>query len=145
MRRAARTIVPVQRVRSVWQDAVLVAMARRLLPRARWVALLALVLVVGCQPLVIEPLPATRYEITPSSLSGRVVAVGIPGASAISPVGVFLPGGPIRDKPEFAVYTEPGRILDPRRLLVASSSNFRAPWAQPVHAEGAILSIDPCG
>ena len=27
-------------------------------------------------------------------LSGRIVAIGIPGISAVSPVGTFLPGGP---------------------------------------------------
>ena len=57
-------------------------------------------------------------------LSGRIVAVGIPGISAVSPVGTFLPGGPIHDKPVLAAFTQPGRVLDPTRILVASTSNF---------------------
>src|SRR5215211_6365213 len=57
---------------------------------------------------------------------GRIVAVGIPQASAIAEVGVFHPGGPIHDKPEFAEYTKPGNILDPKRILVTSTSNFGA-------------------
>src|SRR5438045_229757 len=65
------------------------------------------------------------------TLTGRIVAVGIPGAAGISPVGVFHPGGPIHDKPEFAAYTEPGRVLDPARVLVVSASNFGAPLAIP--------------
>src|SRR5262245_58132445 len=48
------------------------------------------------------------------SVPGRVVAVGIPGAGAICQVGVFLPGGPIHDRPEFAPYTAAGRVLEPR-------------------------------
>ena len=35
-------------------------------------------------------------------LYGRIVAIGIPGVSAISPVGTFLAGGPIHDKPALA-------------------------------------------
>jgi hypothetical protein len=67
--------------------------------------------------------------------------VGIPGAGAISPVGVFHPGGPIHDKPEFAAYTQPGRVLDPERLLVASTANFGAPTALVNQPSGAILSL----
>jgi hypothetical protein len=65
------------------------------------------------------------------TLRGRIVAVGVSGASAISPVGTFLPGGPIHDNPAFAAYTQPGRILDPARILVGSRSNFGAPVANP--------------
>src|SRR5215471_21458912 len=79
------------------------------------------------------------------SVRARVVAVGIPGASAISAVGTFLPGGPIHDKPNFAAFTQPGKILDPVRILVASSSNFGAPLANPDQREGSFLSIDPTG
>jgi len=113
---------------------------------AAWPALLGLCLLMGCQggPAA-DPLPRTQYDVPASTLSGRIIAVGIPDASAISPVGTFLPGGPIRDRPEFAAYTQPGRVLDPERILVASSSNFGAPGAQPDHAEGSILSIERCG
>ncbi len=73
----------------------------------------------------------------------HVVATGIPGASAITQVGAFHPGGPIHDKPAFSPATQPGAILDPDRVLVASSSNFGAPLAPGGGAAGAILSIDP--
>jgi hypothetical protein len=79
------------------------------------------------------------------SLQGRIVAVGIPGASAISPVGTFLPGGPIHDKPALAAFTQPGQVLDPNRILVGSSSNFGEPLARTDQREGSFLSIDPNG
>src|SRR5262245_1170923 len=68
-----------------------------------------------------------RDQKNQQSLNGRIVAVGIPGASAISAVGTFLPGGPIHDNPAFAAYTQPGAVLDPVRILVGSTSNFGAP------------------
>jgi hypothetical protein len=79
------------------------------------------------------------------AVQGRIVAVGIPGASTISGVGTFLPGGPIHDKPNFAAFTQPGKILDPTRILVGSQSNFGAPLANPAQSEGSFLSIDPNG
>jgi hypothetical protein len=78
-------------------------------------------------------------------LTARVLAVGIPGASAVAPIGTFHKGRPIHDKPEFAAFTQPRQILDPRRILVASHSNFGAPLAQLDAAEGAVLSLDPDG
>jgi hypothetical protein len=84
------------------------------------------------------------------SLPGRIVAVGIPGASAISAVGSFLPPvpplpGPIYGSP----FTLPGQVLDPVRILVGSTSNFGAPVALPAEGinelPGSILSIDPGG
>src|SRR5712671_1490949 len=78
-------------------------------------------------------------------LTARVLAVGIPGASAVAPVGAFHKGGPIHDKPEFAAFTQAGQILDPKRILVTSHSNFGAPLAQKDAAEGAVLSLDPDG
>ena len=79
------------------------------------------------------------------SLRGRVVAVGIPGASTVSAVGVFLPGGPIHDKPALAAFTQPGQVLDPVRILVGSTSNFGAPRARADELAGSFLSIDPRG
>lgn len=79
------------------------------------------------------------------ALRGRIVAVGVPGAGSISAVGGFLPGGPIHDKPALAAFTQPGRILDPIRILVGSSSNFGAPLARTDHLPGSFLSIDPSG
>ena len=87
------------------------------------------------------PLPGQAEA--PLVLNARIVAVGIPGAGAVSAVGVFHPGGPIRDKPEFAAFTQAGRILDPARVLVASSSNFGAPVARQGEAQGSVISIDP--
>lgn len=78
-------------------------------------------------------------------LGGGIVAVGIPGASAISPVGTFLAGGPIHDNPMLAASTQPGRILDPARILVGSRSNFGAPLANAQQQAGSFLSIDPRG
>jgi CxxC motif-containing protein (DUF1111 family) len=60
-------------------------------------------------------------------------------------VGTFHKGGPIRDKPEFAAFTQPGQVLDPKRILVTSHSNFGAPIALPDAAEGAVLSLDVDG
>jgi hypothetical protein len=79
------------------------------------------------------------------SVRARVVAVGIPGASSISAVGTFLPGGPIHDKAEFAVFTQPGHVLDPARILVGSTSNFGAPITRQDELPGSFLSIDPHG
>jgi hypothetical protein len=75
--------------------------------------------------------------------NGRLIASGIPNASAVAPVGTFLPGGPIHDNPTLAAFTEPGRVLDPTRILVGSTSNFGAPKANAVQSEGSFLSIDP--
>src|SRR5215469_11261524 len=77
------------------------------------------------------------------SLRGRIVALGIPGASAISAVGTFLPGGPMHDNPALAAFTMPGRVLDPARILVGTTSNFGAPVAHAGQLTGSFLSIDP--
>jgi hypothetical protein len=72
---------------------------------------------------------AQSLSSSPPALTARVVAVGIPGVAAVAPVGRFHAGGPIHDKPEFAAFTQPGRVLDPNRVLVTSTSNFGAPMA----------------
>jgi hypothetical protein len=71
----------------------------------------------------------------------EVIATGIPGAGAICQVGTFHLGGPFPGRPE----VQPGAILAPERLLIASSSNFGAPLARDDQAPGSILSIDPAG
>src|SRR6185436_10643585 len=86
---------------------------------------------------------AHSHDVQP--LNGRIVAVGIPGVSAVAPVGTFLPGGPIHDKPEFQAFTQPGHVLDPTRILVGSTSNFGAPLARADQLPGSFLSIDPRG
>ncbi len=88
-------------------------------------------------------LSARAWAEPPPALAARIVVLGLPGAGAVSAVGVFHPGGPFHDKPEFAAATAPGRILDPSRVLVASSSNFAAPLARAGEPEGSVLSIDP--
>ncbi|MEA2190561.1 MAG: hypothetical protein QOI73_682 [Solirubrobacteraceae bacterium] len=89
------------------------------------------------------PAPAqpTGSPIRSLRLAARVLAAGIPGAGALSPVGAFHPGGPIHDTRSFAATTRRGKVLDPARLLVASSSNFGAPLARPDWSPGAILSL----
>jgi hypothetical protein len=88
---------------------------------------------------------AAGAEDDAPAIEGRVIALGIPGASAVSGVGTFLPGGPIHDNPALAAFTQPGRVLDPTRILVGSRSNFGAPKANADQAEGSILSLDPTG
>ncbi len=74
-------------------------------------------------------------------LGGRIIATGIAEASAVAPVGTFLPGGPIHDNPVLAAFAQPGRVLDPTRVLVGSTSNFGAPKANHDQAAGSLLSI----
>ena len=74
-------------------------------------------------------------------LRGRVLATGVPGAGALSPVGRFHAGGPMHDNRAFAATTRPGQVLDPDRLLVASDSNFGAPSARGDWAPGSIVSL----
>lgn len=93
--------------------------------------------------------PAARAEPI-AGIEARVVAVDIPGASAISQVGTFLnvppPGSCANPIPtKFPSYIQPGAILDPLRLLVGSRSNFGAPLAVGAGREGSFLSIDPRG
>ncbi len=76
-----------------------------------------------------------------SFLEGRIIATGIAGASAVAPVGTFLPGGPIHDNPVLAAFAQPCRVLDPTRVLVGSTSNFGAPKANQDQAAGSLLSI----
>jgi hypothetical protein len=84
------------------------------------------------------------------AVDARVVAINIPGASAIAQVGTFLNvpppkacANPIPSK--FPTYIQPGAVLDPNRILVGSRSNFGAPLAVGVGKEGSFLSIDPSG
>lgn len=73
----------------------------------------------------------------------EVVATGIKGPGAIAQIGMFQRGSPISYKPAFSAYTNPGRVLDGARLLVASTSNYGAPLANLDQYAGSILSIDP--
>src|SRR5215469_9148462 len=92
---------------------------------------------------------AARAQAT-ADIGARVIAVNIPGASAISQVGTFLnnPVPPACAHPIptlFLSYTQPGAVLDPNRILVGRQSNFGAPPAVGAGATGSLLSIDPSG
>jgi len=87
-----------------------------------------------------------------ADISASVVAIHIPGASAIAQIGTFVnggvlaPGGCANPSPiptKFPGYTQPGQVLDPNRILVGSTSNFGAPLAVGVGQRGSFLSIDP--
>ena len=89
---------------------------------------------------------ARAQEIT--SIKARIIATNIPGASSISQVGTFLnnPVPPACAHPIptlFASFIQPGAVLDSKRILVGSRSNFGAPLAIGVGTEGSFLSIDP--
>jgi hypothetical protein len=85
------------------------------------------------------------------SLKARVVAINIPGASAVAQIGKFLNsaegacgGSPIPTR--FPSYITKGAVLDQNRILVGSQSNFGAPLATgEVGEEGSFLSIDASG
>jgi hypothetical protein len=77
-----------------------------------------------------------------TNIKARVIAVNIPGASAISQVGTFLnnPVPPACAHPIptlFPSFIQPGAVLDPNRILVGSQSNFGAPLAIGVGQEGS--------
>jgi len=106
-----------------------------------------------------EATRATWAQAIPQ-ISARVVAVNIPGASAIAQVGTFLSGLPTTPPPayisngcklphpiptNFANFIVPGAVLDQNRILVGSPSNFGAPLALEVGQQGSFLSIDPSG
>ena len=70
-----------------------------------------------------------------ADINARVVAINIPGASAIAQIGTFLNvpppnacANPIPSK--FPTFVLPGKVLDPKRILVGSTSNFGAPLAK---------------
>jgi Di-haem oxidoreductase, putative peroxidase len=75
-------------------------------------------------------------------IKAEVVATGIPGAGAILQVGTFQAGGPFHDNSSFALYTQPGAVLNHDRVLVASTSNFGAPLARAADAPGSVISLD---
>ena len=86
---------------------------------------------------------SSPYGVRQGVLHARVIATGIPGAGAVAEVGDFLRGSPMHDNALFTPYAQPGKVLDPKRVLVASTSNFGAPLARRNEPEGSVLSIDP--
>ena len=115
-------------------------MMRRYL-RCRAVGLLAAIaILVGAAPGHVDHAVSRRSDdpvVIPAEV--EVIATGIPGAGAICQVGTFHLGGPFPVRAE----VQPGAILAPERLLIASGSNFGAPLARADQAPGSILSIDP--
>ena len=77
--------------------------------------------------------PQAQMAVGPlSGVDARIVAVDIPGASAVAQIGTFLNvplpqacANPIPTK--FPSYILPGAVLDPNRILVATQWNFGAP------------------
>jgi CxxC motif-containing protein (DUF1111 family) len=86
--------------------------------------------------------PDPRGPSSATALVAQVVATGIPGAGAITQIGKFHQGGPFNDNAAFKATTASGEILDPKRIFVASTSNFGAPLAIPSEPPGSILSLD---
>ena len=76
-------------------------------------------------------------------LKAIIIATGIPGAGAVAEVGDFLRGSPLKDNAALSPFAQPAQILDAKRVLVASTSNFGAPLARLLEPEGSIISIDP--
>ena len=91
-------------------------------------------------PAASSPSPAA---VKRHALTASVLATGIPGAGAVTEVGDFLRGSPMRDNAALSPFAQPGKVLDPKRILVASTSNFGAPLARAKDPEGSVLSIDP--
>lgn len=79
---------------------------------------------------------STMPQVKPEITLAKTIAIGIPGAGAVARIGDFL-SGPLSGAP----WTASGQMLDPNRVLVASTSNFGASvW---IDDPGTILSIDP--
>jgi len=92
--------------------------------------------------------PRAAWARSSPSIDARLIAINIPGASAVAQVGTFLnnPAACARPIPTlFPSYIQSGAVLDPIRILVGSRSNFGAPLAPGVGQEGSFLSIDPTG
>jgi mono/diheme cytochrome c family protein len=102
---------------------------------------------VSCAGSSSETPPDDRAEsdLAERSATAKVVASGIPGAAGVAEVFPFHNGSPVHYNPDFAAYTQPGKVLQPGRVMVTSSSNFGAPLALPDQPEGSILTIDPAG
>ena len=92
------------------------------------------------------PGAAPAQETAPSwQLTGRIVAIGLPGVTGVREVGRFHFGGPIPGNPDFLLATRDDRVLGPTRVLVAVRSNLGATPSDRTKIPGAIISIDPHG
>ena len=90
-----------------------------------------------------EGLAKSPARASSGVLQARVIATGIPGAGAVVEVGDFLRGSPMHDNAAFTPFAQAGGVLEAKRVLVASTSNFGEAPARPLEPEGAVLSIDP--
>ena len=70
-----------------------------------------------------------------------MIATGIPGAGEVTEVGDFPRGSPLHDNAALSPFAQAGKVLDAKRVLVASTSNSGAPLAKD--PEGSVISIDP--
>jgi hypothetical protein len=77
------------------------------------------------------------YERTATPLVSNIY-----GLSGIRQIGPFHAGGPIPSNPEFLIETLEGRVLDPDRLLVASTSNYGLEPYSKKMLPGTLLSLD---
>lgn len=111
-------------------------------PIVNWVAAAAL-----CSLSPLSFAQTAELHASPRSaewrLPARIVAMNLPKAYGIRQVGRFHSGGPMASNPEFAIHTQPGRVLDPGRVLVAIESNLGERRADERASPGAILSIEP--
>ena len=114
-------------------------------PSMSVLAALLLVPAVGLADAPVPTPPANAAAVATWKLPARIVAVGLPGVAGVRQIGRFHAGGPIPGNPEFLLQTDPGRVLDPQRLMVAVADNLGAPRAGSAERAGAILSIDPRG
>lgn len=104
---------------------------------------LAAALACGAAPRVVAEAVAAGVAPATVTLRARIVATGLPGAHGIRQVGRFHSGGPLATNPEFLLQTQPRRVLDPERVLVAHENNLGAAIGNRAHAAGSVLSIDP--
>ena len=113
------------------------------IPSARRSRVLFALCVSAALALLFGATPSNNAAKRHGVLRARVIASGIPGAGAVAEVGDFLRGSPLHDNAAFVAFTQSDNVLAPKRVLVASTSNFGAPLARPKDPEGAVLSLDP--
>jgi len=75
-------------------------------------------------------------------LEATTVATGIPGAGAITQIGTMHRGNPVHDNAALNPFIAPGKVMDMKRLFVASTQQFGAPIARADELPGSILSLD---
>ncbi|HEX8795952.1 MAG TPA: di-heme oxidoredictase family protein [Polyangiaceae bacterium] len=78
-----------------------------------------------------------------SAVQAQIIATGIPGAGAIAQVGFFHRGDAVHDSAALNGLIQPGQVLGPERIIVASTSNFGEPMQQTSQYPGTLISIEP--